>query len=139
MEGSGVIMLWKVLSSCGLLAFAVVTSVGCKSSTEPSNPRIVIEPIQIDSVELVRNLATPSGLGVHVQGVVGDGCAELLPVRQVREGAVITITIERQRPEEAICIQIAKLYDAIIPLEGEFPPGQYLVRVNAKEITFSVP
>jgi hypothetical protein len=131
--------MWRIHFSCGLVAFAAVTSVGCRSSTDPSNPRIVIEPIQIDSVELVRNLATPSGLGVHVQGVVGDGCAELLPVRQTREGALITIKIQRQRPEEAICVQIAKLYDAIIPLEGEFPPGPYVVGVNTKEITFAVP
>jgi hypothetical protein len=131
--------MWNVLFPRGLLAFAAVTGVGCQSSTAPSNPRLVIEPIQIDSVELVRNVATPSGLGVHVQGVVGDGCAELLPMRQIREGALITITIQRQRPEDAICIQIAKLYDAIIPLEGEFPPGQYVVQVNTKEITFSVP
>ena len=53
----------------------------------------VVDPIQIESVDLVRGLDAPSGLGVHVRGVVGDGCSELLPIRQLREGSTVTITL----------------------------------------------
>jgi hypothetical protein len=132
------------LTSWGLLALVAGASTACTSARDaanpaPSDPVFVVDPIAIESVELVRGLGTASGLGVHVKGVVGDGCSELLPVRQVREGNTVTITVERRRPENAICIQIARLFDDVIPLEGVFPPGTYEVRVNADKIAFSIP
>jgi len=125
----------------------LLAAAGCQSAASPFDPptgpntppELVIAPIQIDSVVLVRGLSTPSGLGIHVQGIVGDGCSELLPIRQLREGAVVLISIERQRPRDAVCTQIARLYDDVIALEGEFTPGTYTVRVNATQIEFSVP
>jgi hypothetical protein len=128
----------------GLLALVGGTALGCRGGSTaanppPTEPVFVIEPIQIESVELVRNLDVPSGLGVHVKGVVGDGCSELLPLRQLREGSTVSITLERRRPENAICTQIARIFDDVIPLEGAFPPGTYVVRVNREKIEFSVP
>jgi len=127
-------------------AVLLVVSAGCQSAapaadppTGPSKPELVTGPIQIDSVVLVRGLTTPSGLGVHVQGVIGDGCSELLPIRQLREGSVVLISIERQRPRDAVCTQIARLYDDVVALEGEFLPGTYTVRVNTTELEFSIP
>src|SRR5262245_7680666 len=130
------------LTWLGLLA--LVASLGCGGSSTAANPAptepvFVIEPIQIESIELVRGLPVPSGLGVHVKGVVGDGCSELLPMRQLREGSTVTITLERRRPENAICTQIARLYDDVNPLEAAFPPGTYVVRVNREKVEFSVP
>src|SRR5262245_59207751 len=129
-----------------VMAVLLLASVGCQSAAPPSDPptgptrpEFVIAPIQIESVVLVRGLKTPSGLGVHVQGIVGDGCSELLPIRQLREGSVVLISIERQRPRDAVCTQIARLYDDVIPLEGTFAPGTYTVRVNSTHIEFSVP
>jgi hypothetical protein len=58
-------------------------------------------------------------------------------VGQQRSGNIVTVTILRERPRHAICIQIAKLYDDVIRLEGSFPPGVYQLRVNAFETTFT--
>ena len=125
--------LWAVL----LVAAGVPA--GCGSPTAPT-PRLLIEPIQIESLDLVADPSLPSGLGVRVQGVIGDGCSELLPpITQTRQGAVVSITIRKQRPRDAVCIQIAKLFDQVIPLQGEYPAGQYTVRVNDRELSFSVP
>jgi hypothetical protein len=137
-------MVKRSVASWGLLlVLGVGTSPGCTSgpgSVDPpsTSPGFAIDPIQIESVQLVRGLDVPSGLGVHVRGVVGDGCSELLPIRQLREGTTVTITLQRRRPENAICTQIARIYDDVIPLEGEFPPGTYVVRVNSEKIDFSV-
>jgi hypothetical protein len=60
-------------------------------------------------------------------------------VRQLRQGTDIVVDIQRQRPEAAICTQIARLFDQVIALEGAFPPGLYAVRVNTTSVTFSVP
>ena len=88
----------------------------------------------------MHNAASSSGLGVRVRGVLGDGCTDLLPpITQERDGTVVRIRILRQRPEDAVCIQIAKLFDQVVPLMGEYPPGDYIVHVNASDLTFRVP
>ena len=82
--------------------------------------------------------STPPQVAARVTGVLGDGCATLHSVEQQRAGNTITVTILRQRPREAICIQIAKLYDAVIRLEGPFSAGSYLLRVNGVERSFRI-
>lgn len=103
-------------------------------SSAPEPPRTIVRPIQIDSVDVT--LAPPSA---RVRGVIGDGCTELSGVTTQRSGNTVTLTILSTRPAEAICTQIAKLYDAVLALPGDFPPGQYVVRVNSVEKTFTVP
>ena len=73
----------------------------------------------------------------HVQGILGDGCSELRSQSQARLGHLVLVTILRQRPRDAVCTQIAKVYVADIPLQGEYPPGQYVLRVNEVEKAFT--
>lgn len=128
----------RKLSGAVVLCLAALHP-GCGSPTAPM-PRLLVQPIQVDSLELVRGVSEPSGLGVRVRGVIGDGCSELLPpITQTRQGAVVRISILKQRPQDAICTQIAKLFDQVVPLAGEYPPGSYVVRVNSSELSFSVP
>ena len=108
---------------------------GCAAS--PTASDVVTEPIQIDRVDVLILESSPPQVTVRVEGVLGDGCATLHSVGQVRSGNTVTVTILRERPRKAICTQIAKLYDEVIRLEGQFPPGDYLLRVNSVEKTFS--
>lgn len=118
-----------------LIAALALTAAACgDSTTAPSTPKTVTRPIQIDSVDVA--LTPPTA---HVRGVVGDGCTELSGVTTARSGNSVTVTILSTRPEEAICIQIARLYDATLALPGDFPPGRYVLRVNSVEKTFAVP
>ena len=117
------------------VAMSVVVMIACGSSaTSPQTPKTIIRPIHVDSVDVI--LAPPS---VHVRGVIGDGCTELGSVRMQRAESTVSITIFGERPEEAICSQIAKLYDATLVLPGDFPPGPYVLRVNGVEKTFTIP
>jgi hypothetical protein len=75
-------------------------------------------------------------VSAHVRGVIGDGCSSLHSVEQERTGNAVVVTILRQRPANAICTQIARLYDDTIRLDGAFPPGTYVVRVNGTETSF---
>jgi len=103
----------------------------------PADPDVVVEPIQVDSVDVRVMESSPPRATAHVQGVLGDGCASLHSEEQQRSGNTVTLTILRERPRDAICTQIAKLYDAEIALDGGFPPGQYLLRVNGVERAFT--
>lgn len=114
---------------------AAAAAVACGDpATAPTTPKTIVRPIQVDSVDVL--LAPPSA---HVRGVIGDGCTELGSVRMQRSENTVSITIFSQRPQDAICIQIAQLYDATLTLPGDFPPGQYVLRVNGVEKTFAVP
>jgi hypothetical protein len=117
-------------------ALVAASGAGCDSPSSPAPPRTLVRPIQIESVDVLL-ASSPSA---HVRGVIGDGCTELSGVI-TRRGSEndIGITILSTRPEGAICIQIARLYDAVLVLPGDFPPGQYVLRVNSFEKTFSVP
>jgi hypothetical protein len=123
--------LSPALSAAALLLAAAA----CTSS--PTAPSSRVDPIQIDAVEIQVLETAPPQVRARVTGVVGDGCSELKSVTQVRSEATVTLTILRERPVDAICTQIARLYDETIPLEGAYPAGQYLLRVNGREFPFA--
>ena len=116
---------------------AVAAAVACGDrATAPTTPKTVSRPIHVDSVEVLL-----SPLSAHVRGVIGDGCTDLsgVTMRRSDNDNVVDVTIWSTRPQDAICIQIAKLYDAVLPLTGAFPPGQYLLRVNGVPAAFALP
>ena len=119
-----------------VVAIGLAAGLGAACST-PASPDVVVEPIQIDRVDVRIRAGSPPQAWAHVVGVVGDGCASLHSVRQGRSGNTVTVTILRQRPRVAVCTQIARLYDEVIPLDGPYPPGTYLLRVNDVERTFT--
>lgn len=92
-------------------------------------------PIYISRVDVQILESVPPRVTAHVEGAF-DGCAELNSERQVRFGNTVTITILSQHPRKAICLQTAKFYRKDIPLEGTFPPGDWLLRVNGVDYTF---
>ena len=111
----------------------LVLASGCSG---PAAPDLLVEPIQIDSVEVIVMESAPPLASAHVRGILGDGCSTLQSVTQARSGNAVTLTILRQRPKDAICTQIAKLYDAVIRLDGQYPQGRYTLRVNGFEVVF---
>ncbi len=108
------------------------------TSVTGSEEEVEIKPIPIDSVEVLILESLPVQVKAHIQGTIGDGCSEIESVTQKRSDQTITITILRRRPKDAVCIQIAKLYDETISLDGAFPPGSYVVQVNDFEKTFTI-
>ena len=120
-----------------LAVCASVAAVGCDDSERPTAPRVEVTPIQIDSVDVQVQESSPPRAAAHVRGVIGDGCSELHSVQQARSGNAVILTILRERPIDAVCTQIARLYDETIPLEGTFPPGRYVLRVNGIETPFA--
>jgi hypothetical protein len=116
-----------------IAAVAAVVACGDRA-TAPTTPKSVARPIQVDSVEVVL-----APLSAHVRGVIGDACTELSGVSMQRSQSSVIVTIWSTRPQDAICSQIAKLYDATLALPGDFPPGPYVLRVNGVEKTFTIP
>jgi len=119
-----------------VVAIGLAASLGAACSN-PASPDVVVEPIQIDRVDVRIMESSPPQATAHVEGIVGDGCASLHSLQQSRSGNTVTVTILRRRPAAAVCTQIAILYNADIPLPGQYPPGKYVLRVNDVERTFT--
>jgi acetolactate synthase regulatory subunit len=122
------------LAVAGPLAIVLCALVGCSNPAAPDGVRV--DPIQIDQVEVQVLETAPPQARARVRGVIGDGCSTLKSVTQARMGQTVTLLILRERPVDAICTQLAKLYDETIALEGTYPAGRYLLRVNGLEQAF---
>ena len=126
---------WAALLGFGLLLAAC----GRSPATPAPPPAPIIRPIQVDSVQV---LVDGSVVSAHVKGVIGDGCTELAGVmiqRGLSGDTSVSIQILSQRPAEATCTQIARMYDQTLRIPGDFPPGHYALRVNSVATTFDVP
>jgi hypothetical protein len=133
-----ILTLSMLLAACAPATFTSPLPAAPVSPIQPPVRDITIEPIQIEQVEVRIAESFPVQVFAHVRGIVGDGCSSVLPVEQKREGNTITLTINRQRPTDAICTQIAKIYEETIRLEGDFPVGEYTLKVNSVTQTFTV-
>ena len=102
------------------------------------DPMLEIKEIQIDAVGVLIKESAPPQVAIDVKGILGDGCAALHEVKQQREGNTITVSITATRPKDATCTMIAKVYDEMINLDGDFGPGEYTVIVNGVEQTFKI-
>jgi hypothetical protein len=123
------------------LIFAALAAAACSPNGTPSQPEapgVRISRIQVDSVTIRTAQSFPVQVFAQVKGVIGDGCSELQPLQQSRAGNVVTLEITRARPENAICTQIAKLFDQQVRLEGEFRTGDYTLAVNGTAYPFRV-
>jgi hypothetical protein len=123
--------------SCRGLISATLVALALASCSNPTSPQLTIAPIEIYTVDVLVLESFPPQASARVTGIVGDGCARLHSVSQSRAGDRVTVTILRERPESAVCTQIARLYDETIRLEGAFPPGRYVLRVNDRETVFT--
>lgn len=123
----------------GLIAIGIGIGAMQACSNNPAGPdaNLLVDEIQIDSVDVLILESFPVQAVAHVQGILGDGCSELHSQGQTRFESLVIVTILRERPRDAICTQIAKVYAADIPLEGQYPPGRYLLRVNTVEKAFT--
>lgn len=97
-----------------------------------------INPMPIDRVEVQIRESQPVQVAVAVYGTLSDGCTQFHQMTQRRTGNTIEIEITAIRPKDGMCTQVIKTYTNTIALEGEFPTGTYVVRVNSVEQTFNI-
>ena len=95
-------------------------------------------PLQVDSVEVLILESFPVQVNLLARGTVPDACTEIGEVRQERAGNAVTVTIATTRDPAALCAQVLTAVEETIPLEGDFPPGEYTVPVNGVTQAFRV-
>jgi hypothetical protein len=48
------------------------------------------------------------------------------------------VTVTTMREKDMMCAQMIETFSQTITLEGDFPPGDYIVRVNGVEKSFKI-
>ncbi len=97
----------------------------------PTTGEVVIGQAPVDSFDILLMESFPLQAAIVVRGSLPDGCTQLGEMTQVREGNVLRVTIQTQRPSEAICTM------ALVPFEQRYTldilgleRGEYSVEVN---------
>jgi hypothetical protein len=122
-----------------LVLLAALAAAGCgNDSVAGPSTAVVIEPIEIQSVEVVVGASRPAQAIARVKGGLGSGCDYLHSIEQRREGNVVTVEVKRSRFTPGPCTAIFKEFQQELGLTGEYATGQYTVRVNGVTQTFSV-
>ena len=90
----------------------------------------IVSPTNITSVEVMVLELAPTQVQLKVHGEQPDGCDLPVQVDQTRQDNRVTVTVYRELPPDLMCPMILVPYDAMLPLEGSFEPGDYVFRVN---------
>lgn len=95
----------------------------------------------VDSATPLVQQGPPVQVELLIRGNLNDGCTELYgDILQQGQGTTdITVYLQTQRPQDAMCTMMLVPFETTIELEGDFPPGAYTVTVNDEvEATFTV-
>ena len=120
-----------------ILMLALLAACGAAIPSQPA-PAGRDFPAQIDSVSVEVAESFPVQVFAHIQGTLGDGCTSLGAITQQREGNTIEVSVNAHHSGAEVCTMMAKFIDERVQLDGTFPAGEYTVRVNGVETTFTV-
>jgi hypothetical protein len=126
-----------------------------ESGTEESRTTIVISPasseqeyrffpatVQTVNVRIAPITKENATVGVPVEllikGAFPDSCTELHDVTQEQAGNLISVNLQMRRPKGRVCATVLRPYRFYLSLDGAFPPGPYVVRLNGKSYPFEV-
>jgi hypothetical protein len=119
-----------------LALVAAAPLLACESFTAAEeDERLMVESVEVRVLE-----SQPVQVNALVKGRLRDECEMLGETTQSRSGSVITVAIAtfRDNVTERPCIQEKATVEQDVRLEGSFPSGTYVVRVNGVEQTFRV-
>lgn len=94
-------------------------------------------PMPITDVKVRILKTSPARAQAIVTGELRDSCSKPGAISQQRQGKTVTVTILETRPPNAMCAQVITPYNVTIPLDGDFPPGEYTLNVNDFAVTFT--
>lgn len=122
-----------LVSATGVLGLAFGAAACGASPTAAVETRL----LQVERVEVRVAESFPPQVTAEFRGILPDGCSSLGPTSQERQGNTILVTVTTLRSGE-ICTQVIQIVDQQVRLQGDFPAGSYVVRVNGMEARFTL-
>lgn len=120
------------------IACALLPLIGCGTGAESPTGTRETDRLTVESVQVRILESFPVQVSAQVKGYLRDGCESLGGTTQVRSGNTTTVTIATERAQGRACTQAIAPVEENIRLDGAFPAGTYVVRVNGIEQTFRV-
>ena len=104
--------------------------------------RYLVYPAVVDSVA-VRPAGRPApgdavAVEVLVKGALPDACAELTEVTQTRQARYVTVDLMMRQPRETVCAAVVRPFRFYLVLDGAYPAGSYVLRLNGTTTPFQV-
>ena len=104
--------------------------------------RYLVYPTVV-SATAVRTAGRPgAGDGVAaeavIEGALPDACAELSQVTQSRAGRYVDVELFMRLPRETVCAAVVRPFRFYLVLDGAYPVGSYVLRVNGTPTAFQV-
>jgi hypothetical protein len=117
------------------LAFALLACAACHSPTAVQETEL----LQVQSLEVLvsRPSSSSAQVTVQVHGLLPSGCSSIGSVSQTHSGSTWDLVITVRRSAE-ICTQAVRDVQESVRLEGTLSAGQYMVRVNGVQQTFTI-
>ena len=119
-----------------VLALALLAAACGSDSPDAPSGRFDQGPLQVSSAEVTVAESLPLQVTLHVVGG-GAPCTIVGPVTQRREGNVIHVQLGTYWTAEFCIMSFVEIRHST-PLEGPFPPGDYVVRANGVEARFRI-
>lgn len=105
----------------------------------PGDEEMIIQDAVITGVDIHIMESFPLQASVQIDGELGDGCTELAPIETEREGDTFHITVQTERPADAVCTMELRFFSETVPLDIEgLEAGTYTVDVNGVTETFTL-
>jgi hypothetical protein len=121
---------------------AVLAACGTQGTTTPPegnpDPRPLVELVTVDTVNVEIQESQPVQVVAHVIGSMPNGCYSLGEVRQERFDNTIELTVQMKNSGAEVCTMNIPGVDTRVTLDGDFPSGDYVLRVNGQVYNFSV-
>jgi len=98
-----------------------------------------LQPAQIDELDITVLYTDPAQVELKVSGNMSTPCIDLVTAVR-RDGNTFYVAVaELPWQTSDVCIQVLEPYDQLIDLDGTgLSAGEYLVKVNDKEIDFEL-
>jgi hypothetical protein len=128
-------MMFRFLPALIGLSLVACGGGGTAPTTPPDALVTQSSLLPVASIDLLILESFPVQVTARVRGHLPDGCTSIADVVQTRTGSTVEVTITTVRSGE-VCIQLVTPVTRNVRLEGAFPPGDYVLRVNGLEKPF---
>lgn len=100
---------------------------------------VLVQDAVVTGLEVMMLESWPLQARVQIDGELGDGCTELMPITTEREGETFYVTVKTTRPADAVCTMELRFFSESVALDIEgLEAGTYTVDVNGVTETFTL-
>ena len=106
---------------------------------EDAEEDVIIKDAVITEIDILLMESWPLQARVQIDGELGDGCTELMPITVEREGDTFHIMVKTTRPADAVCTMELRFFSESVALDIlGLEAGTYTVDVNGVTETFTL-